>query len=399
MTSLMSEISDKAFIPLSEPEISGNEWKYLKECLDTGWVSTSGNYVERFENGIQVLVGTPFAVACINGTAALHVSMLLAGVKAGDEVIVPTLTFIAPVNAVRYVQAEPVFMDCDEYMNIDAGKVSDFCNNECEMTAKGLINKRSGRLIKAIVPVHIFGNPCDMERITAVAGKYNIKVIEDATESIGAYYTAGSYINRQTGSIGDFGVFSFNGNKIITTGGGGMLVTKDEAMAEKARYLTTQAKDDPVRYIHNEIGYNYRLTNIQAALGVAQLERLHAFIKCKKKNYELYSKEMDGIKGIHLFPPPGYARSNYWFYSISVNEEEYGMDREKLMQHLLQEGIQTRPVWYLNHLQKPYQGNQSYKIERALWYWKNVFNIPCSSNLTGDAIRRVVTAIQRLQRQ
>ncbi len=222
----MSEISDKAFIPLSEPEISGNEWKYLKECLDTGWVSTAGNYVQRFENDICISTGAPYAVACVNGTAALHIAMRLAGVGEGDEVIVPTLTFIAPVNAVKYVRAEPVFMDCDEHMNIDAGKVEDFCKNECKMTVNGLINKSSGRPIKAIVPVHIFGNPCDMQLIMAVAEKYNIKVIEDATESIGSYYTSGPYINRQTGAIGDFGSSPLTAIKLLRPAAEGCLLQK-----------------------------------------------------------------------------------------------------------------------------------------------------------------------------
>ena len=305
-------------IPLTEPVISGNEWKYVKECLDTEWVSSAGKYVEIFENNICKFTGAKYSTACVNGTAGLQVTLRLAGVEPNNETIVPTLTFIAPVNAVKYLNAEPVFMDCDNYMNIDPEKLSDFFKNECKMTNSGLRNKLSDRIIKAIIPVHIFGNPCDMPQIMEIAEKYNIKVIEDATESLGAYYTEGDYKKRYTGTIGDLGVYSFNGNKIITTGGGGMIVTNDEGLGKRAKYLTTQAKDDPVRYIHNEIGYNFRLTNVQAALGVAQLEKLNKFIKIKRKNYGLYKKELKDIEGVSLLGTPDKTASNFWYYPMLV---------------------------------------------------------------------------------
>lgn len=385
-------------IPLSIPYFKGNEWKYVKECLDTRWVSTAGNYVERFERDICRYSGIKHAVSCVNGTCGLYIALFLAGVKPGDEVIVPTLTFIAPVNAVKYLGAEPVFADCDDFMNIDAEKVKEFCDNECIMIKAGLRNKKSGRMIKAIVPVHIFGNPCNLELLMNVADRYNLKVVEDATESLGASYSSGKYNGRYTGTIGDFGVYSFNGNKIITTGGGGMIITNNSKMAQKAKYLVTQAKDDPVRYIHNEIGYNFRLTNIQAALGAAQLEELDGFIKVKQKNYLLYKKELKNVEGIVFLGTPRGTNPNYWFYSIIVDKRKYGIDRERLMRRLELKGIQARPIWYLNHWQKKYVNNQRYKIRKAVWFWERVLNIPCSSGLSAKDVKKVCAAIKEPKR-
>jgi len=386
------------FIPLSVPSIKGNEWKYIKECLDSEWVSSTGKYIDKFEENICKYTGAKYAVACVNGTSGLQVALQLTGVKPNNEVIVPTLTFIAPINIVRYLNAEPVFMDCDDYMNMDPEKLNDFFAEECEMKDAGLQNKKSHRIIKAIIPVHVFGNPCNMPEIMKIAKRYSLKVVEDATESLGAFYTEGIYENRFTGTIGNFGVYSFNGNKVITTGGGGMIVTNDEKVAKKAKYLTTQAKDDPVKYIHNEIGYNFRMTNLQAALGVAQLEKLDNFIKIKKRNYELYIEELKDVKGIELLGVPKGTTPNYWFYSLIVNEDKYVMDREKLMQELKKEGIQTRPIWYLNHMQKPYLKNQSYKIEKALWFNERILNIPCSSNLTEKEVTKVASYIKNLNK-
>lgn len=390
-------MSKKKFINLSIPVLQGNEWKYAKDCISTGWIA-EGKYIEKFENNICKYVGAKYGIACMNGTAGLQIALHLVGVKTDDEVIVPTLTFIAPVNTVKYLYAEPVFMDCDDYMNMDPEKLEDFCKNECKTTNAGLKNKKSGRIVKAVIPVHIFGNPCDITGIMDVGRKYNLRVIEDATESLGAYYTEGIYENKFTGTIGDFGVYSFNANKIITTGGGGMILTNDEKMAGKARYLINQAKDDPVRYIHNEIGYNFRFTNLQAAMGVAQMEELESFIKIKKRNYELYKEKLKDVDGISLLGVPKGTRPNYWFYSLIIDKEKYGIDREELMQKLEKEGIQARPVWYLNHKQKPYLNNQSYKIERAFWFWERVLNIPCSTNLSENEVKKVCLTIKRLKR-
>lgn len=389
-------LKEQVQIPLSVPVFSGNEWAYVKECIDTGWVSSAGAFVNKFEEAVCKLVKVSNAVACVNGTSGLFIAAKLLGIGVNDEVVVPTLTFIAPVNVVRYVGAEPVFMDCDDHMNIDCVKLREFCERECRVTSGGLKNKRTGRIIKAVIPVHVFGNPCDMQEIMKIAGKYRLKVIEDASESIGAYYTAGAYTDKFTGTISHIGVYSFNGNKIITTGGGGMIVTNSRLLAEKARYLTNQAKNDSVRYIHNEIGYNFRLNNLQAALGLAQLEQLKGFQKIKKKNYELYNQLLKDVNGVEIMGTPEGTLPNYWFYSLLIKERRSGMDRDLLMDRLQAKGIQTRPIWYLNHLQRSYRGNQSYKIEKALWFWKRVLNLPCSANLRTDQVKGIVDHIRSI---
>jgi len=386
-----------SYIRLSTPFITGNEIKYIKECLNSGWVAT-GDYIEKFEKIIASHVGASYAVACVNGTTGLYLSLQLAGIGIDEEVIVPTLTFISPVNVVRHLMAEPIFMDCDDFMNLDPDKLEDFCSRECQMTARGLKNKKTDKIIRAIIPVHIFGNPCRMGPIMEVADKYNLKVIEDATESLGSFYTEGIYGGKYTGTIGNFGVFSFNGNKIITTGGGGMIVTDDEKMAERAKYLANQAKDDPIRYVHNEIGYNFRLSNIQAAMGVAQMEKLDEFITIKKRNYELYLSLLQNVEGLSLLGIPSGTSPNYWFYSLIVEKEKYGMGRDELLKALEDRKIQSRPLWHLNHLQKPYLDCQSYRIEKALWFNERVLNIPCSSNLTEKEVEFVVSTLKELKK-
>ena len=377
-------------IPLSVPSLQGNEWKYIKECLDTNWVSSSGKFVNRFEEEICRFTGAQYAVSTINGTAALHVALLSLDVKAEQEVIVPTITFVSPINSVRYVHAYPVFMDADDYYNIDVEKVDDFLKHETHFKNGKTYNKKTGRIIAAAIVVHVFGNAVDLENLIDVLRNHNIKVIEDATESLGTVYTKGILRSRYSGTIGDIGCYSFNGNKIITTGGGGMLVTNEPRLAERARYLTTQAKDDKSRYIHNEVGYNYRLTNIQAALGVAQLEELGAFIEVKKRNYYSYQRKLRGIPGLHLAEVPQYADSNYWFYALRINEKVAGFNSEQAMQFLHKNKVESRPVWYLNHLQKPFKDFQSYKIEKAYTLHRETINIPCSINLTEEELNAVV---------
>ena len=380
-------------IPLSVPSIQGNEWKYIKECLDTEWVSSAGKYVDLFEKKIAEFTGSQYSIACVNGTAALHIALILAGVKPEDEVLLPTLTFISPINVVRYCDAYPIFMDADEFYNIDSKKTVDFINKETIFKEGNTYNKETKRCIRAIIPVHIFGNAIYMDDLYEICKERNIKIIEDATESLGTKYIKGKFSEKHTGTIGELGCLSFNGNKIITTGGGGMILTDNKDYAEKAKYLTTQAKYDSVRYIHNEIGYNYRLTNIQAALGVAQLEKLPEFIEIKKRNFSIYKEKINEIPGLHLAETPDYAENNHWMYSLQIDKDKYGKDREKLMQYFSEKGIQTRPVWYLNHLQKPYKGYQNYKIEKAVELWENTLNIPCSVNLTNESINKVMETL------
>ena len=308
-------------IPLSVPNFEGNEEKYVLDAVSQGWVSTGGAYVEKLEDDIAEYLNVPAAVACQSGTAALHLALMECGVTNEDMVIVPTLTFIAAVNPVMYLYAEPVFMDCDDGLCMDPEKLRSFCKNECTFDGNSLISKQTKKQIKALIIVHVFGNMAEMEEIMTIAQTYHLKVIEDATEALGTYYTSGLYENRMAGTIGDFGAFSFNGNKIITTGGGGMLVGKNKKALQHAKYLSTQAKDDPHFYIHNEIGYNYRMTNVQAALGVAQMEELEEFIQRKNKNFELYESLLKNTDAGELLQFQPGVRANKWFYSLIINRK------------------------------------------------------------------------------
>ena len=381
------------FIPLSVPNLSGNEKQYVSHAVDIGWVSTGGQYVTDFENSVASYLKTPGAVACQSGTAALHISLLLSGVTDADMVIVPTLTFIAAVNPVRYIGAEPVFMDCDEQLCIDPVKVERYCAEECHMEGERLIDNRTGKHVKALVIVHVFGNMAQMEPLLDIASKYHLRVVEDATEAIGTHYTAGRYAGKFAGTMGELGALSFNGNKIITTGGGGMILSNSEETLKHAKHLTTQAKADVVYFEHDEIGFNYRLTNLQAALGLAQMEQLDGFIASKKANYRRYLDAIDGIPGLHMLGFREGTDSNHWFYSVYC-EDAYPLDRDQLIKKFDGAHIQTRPVWGLIHQQKPYAPFRSYQVERAVDFRRHIVNIPCSTDLTCGDIDRVVACLK-----
>jgi len=380
-------------IHLSEPTLNGNEWKYVKECIDSEWISSSGKYVDLFEMKIAEYTGSKFAVACISGTTAIQVSLRLAGVKPDDEVIVPTLTFIASINAISYCNARPIFMDADSFYNIDSEKTINFIKNETIFKNGVTYNKKTDKKISAILPVHVWGNACWFDELIDLCEERNIGVVEDAAESLGTYYNEGKYKGENAGTIGKLGCLSFNGNKIITTGGGGMILTDDMYLAEKAKYLTTQAKDDPLRYVHNEIGYNYRLTNILSALGVAQLEQLPTILKRKKEIFNQYKSAVENIDGITLSIGPDYAENNHWLNLLQINTEIYGYDRESIMNKFKENYIQVRPVWKLNHEQKPYQRCQSYKIDKAPELVSNSLCIPSNTNLTKLDINNVINNI------
>lgn len=374
-------------IALSAPNLSLDILDVLRECIESGWVSTGGRFITEFENKVAEYVGVEGAVGMQSGTAGLHVALRILGVAQGDIVIVPTLTFIAAVNPVKYLGAEPVFMDCDETFCMDPEKLEQFCERECQWDGKVLRERRSGRRVVAVLPVHVFGNLCDLERIMEIAQRYGLKVLEDATEALGSYYTKGAYAGRFAGTIGDMGVYSFNANKIITTGGGGMIVSQKQEYLDRSRYLGVQAKNDTLYFVHDEIGYNYRMLNLQAALGVSQIDQLEEFIQVKRRNYQIYCEQLNGVAGLRMMPFHEGQRSNHWFYSLYVDAERFGMDRDALMHRLIAEGIQCRPVWKLIHTQKPYQNARSYEIERAFDLERNVLNIPCSTNLTAvDAL-------------
>ena len=386
-------------IPLSVPNISGNEWRYVKECLDTGWISSAGSYVGRFEDAYCEITDAAHAVACVSGTAALQTALRIVGVERGDEVIVPTLTFIASVNAISYLGAHPLFVDSDEYYNMDVARVLEFLSSETEHTDEGLRNSHTGRRIAAIMPVHVFGNAVDLNSLVHECRNLGVAVVEDAAESLGTVYSEGEIAGRHAGTVGDIGCYSFNGNKIVSTGGGGMIVTDNPDHASKARYLTTQAKDDPVRYVHDEIGYVGSIeegvtTNVQAAIGVAQLENLPTFLTTKKANFERYRDGLSGISGLSLASTPPYADNNLWMYAMRIDEAEYGRNREETMAYLHSRGIQTRPVWSLNHLQTPYRSEHCLGDTVASALVENTLNVPCSTSLSSDDVDFVLEQLR-----
>lgn len=383
-------------IPLSEPNICGNEKKYVNQALDAGWVSTVGSFVNKFEEDIAAYVKAKYAVACQSGTAGLHLALKYAQVQVDELVIVPTLTFISPVNTVKYVGAAPVFMDCDDSLCMDAVRLLKFCTTKCKFLNGKLIHVESGKRIRAIVVVHIFGNLCDMEKIMQVATQFNLFLIEDATEALGSYYLNGTYEGKHAGTIGDIGVYSFNGNKIITTGGGGMVVCNEKGIADKIRYWSTQSKDDALYFIHNEVGYNYRMTNVQAAIGVAQLELLNGFIATKERNYYLYQTLLQDEKSLKLLPFSANVRPNFWFYSVCLSSPELIEKRDYIIDKLNAAGIQVRPVWGLINQQKPYEGDMKDDIVCAAYFAKCIINIPCSSTLNSDSANLVVNELKKL---
>jgi len=382
-------------IPLSAPTLNLNILDNIRECIETGWVSTGGRFITEFEEKIAAYVGAEEAVSAQSGTAGLHLALIAVGVEPGDEVIVPALTFIAAVNPVRYMGAEPVFMDCDADFCMDPVKLEKFLSTGCKLTEGGLINNLTGKKITAIIVVHVFGNMADMASIMKIAGAYNLYVIEDATEALGTYHTDGKYKGRFAGTIGDVGVYSFNANKIITTGGGGMIVSKNKDWLSKVRYLSTTAKDDALYFVHDEVGYNYRMLNIQAAFGVSQIDELESFIEIKKRNYELYRDLLKDTVGITVLPFTGGIRPNYWFYSIYVDKPKYGKSRNELMMKLIEAGVECRPVWKLINTQKPYISALSLDIEKAKDYESNVLNLPCSVGLKEDKVKYVCEIIKR----
>lgn len=383
------------YIPLSVPNLKGNELRYVTDAINTEWVSTAGPYVNEFEKKIAEYVKVKGAVSCQNGTSGLHISLMLAGVTGSDVVLVPTLTFIAAVNPVKYIGATPVFIDCDDSLCMDPYKLEEFCSEECIYEDGKLIDRETKKHIKAVVVVHVFGNLADMEAIMRIAHKYSLKVVEDATEAIGTYYTAGEYEGKYAGTIGDLGVYSFNGNKIITTGGGGMIVTDNEDYLKHAKHLTTQAKSDEQNFLHDEVGYNYRMTNLQAALGLAQLEQLEGFIQIKEKNYSLYKNKFEN-SDYQLLKVKDNIRCNYWFYALLCDND--GVKRDDLIQYLSKNGVQSRPIWGLIHEQIPYRKDRAYKIERAVFYWERVVNIPCSTNLKEEDAEKVADLILQYNR-
>ena len=362
----------KEFLPLHEPRFVGNEKKYINETIDSTFVSSVGKYVTKFEEMVAEFSGTKYAIATSNGTSALHIGLKLVGVDESSEVITQPLTFIATVNAISYCGAKPIFVDVDrDTLGLSPTKLEEFLKEFAYLNESGeCINKTTNKVIKACVPMHTFGHPCRIDEIVKICDSYNIAVVEDSAESLGSYYRG-----KHTGSFGKVGVFSFNGNKIITTGGGGMIVTNDEALAKRAKHITTTAKvPHPYEYIHDEIGYNYRLTNLAAALGVAQMESLELFIEKQIELASKYQKFFSSID-IEFITEPNNSKSNYWLNAVILNDKT---QRDEFLKYTNDNGIMTRSIWRLMNKLEMFKEAQTGNLDNAQWLEDRVVNISSS---------------------
>lgn len=368
----------REFLPLHEPVFNEKEIEYVTDCIQTGWVSSVGRYVDEFEKRLADYTGVKRAIAVVNGTAALHIALKIAGVQTNDEVFMPSLTFIATANAASYLHAIPHFVDVSiETLGLDPIKLEDHIRKIGQMKNGELINKQTGRVIRAVVPIHTFGHPADLDPLIEVCERYNLVLVEDAAESLGSYYKG-----KHTGGFGLVGALSFNGNKIITTGGGGAILTNDEKLADYAKHITTTAKI-PHRweYSHDEIGFNYRMPNINAALGCAQLEKLDKFLISKRELAKRYQKLFDKIEGVKLFTEPSFGTSNYWLQTILIDSKKH--NRDIILERLNDEGTMTRPVWTPLHQLTPYSNCPKSDLSITDELNKRVINIP-STPLKGE---------------
>lgn len=372
---------------LSAPNLAGNEWKYVKDCLDTGWVSSVGSYVNQFEQMVAEFTGVAHAVATSSGTTALHISLILQEVQPSDYVILPNITFVASANSIRYMGASPLLMDVHpRTWQMDLDLLEEFLEKETETRDEGSFVRQDGRRIGAIMPVHVLGNICDMERLMSLAIRYRIPVVEDATEALGSYWNG-----RHAGSFGVMGCLSFNGNKIITTGGGGMILTNDEGLARHAKHLTTQAKADPFEYFHDEVGYNYRLVNISAAMGVAQMEQLPGFLERKVEIDRFYKENLGGIGDIAFQGVLPGASPNYWLFTFQTERQR------AVLGHLNSHNLQSRPFWVpMNQL--PMYRHERYlqRHDHSDAVYRSAISIPCSTNITDEQLGMVVERIKEV---
>lgn len=359
------------FIPLHEPRFSGNEKRYLNECIDSTFVSSVGAFVDRFEADFAKTVGAKYAIATVNGTAALHVCLKLCGVENGDEVITQPLTFIATANAISYCGAQPIFIDVDrDTMGLSPIALQAFLEQNCAVESNHCINRHTGKTIKACVPMHTFGHPCRIDEIKSICEEWNILLIEDAAESLGSYYKS-----RHTGTFGVMGAFSFNGNKIITSGGGGVIVTDDENLAKRAKHITTTAKiPHKWEYVHDEIGFNYRLPNLNAALLCAQLEQLEDFLENKRILADTY-KQFFTAQNISFLEESPHCRSNYWLNAIILEDQA---QRDQFLEYTNSNGVMTRPIWQLMNKLSMFERCQHDDLTNALFLEERVVNIPSS---------------------
>ena len=364
-------------VVLHEPSFEGNEWVYLRECLDSTFVSSVGKFVDQFEDDLANYTGAKYAISVVNGTAALQIALKLAGVQQDDEVLIPALTFVATANAVTYCSAVPHFVDSEERtLGIDSSKLREYLQDNSSQHSGQCINNITGRVIRALVPMHTFGHPSDIEGLLAIARDFNLVLVEDAAESLGSYYNG-----QHTGTFGLFGTLSFNGNKTITTGGGGAILTNSESLARHAKHLTTTAKlPHAWEFRHDEIGYNYRMPNINAALGCAQLEQLPAKLAAKRELFSRYHAAFAGIKGVTLFNEPQNCQSNYWL-QVLLLDENISENRNQILESTNKVGIMTRPVWVLLNELTPFRDLPSMDLSGARSLAGRIINIPSSPGL------------------
>jgi len=364
-------------VALHEPSFEGNEWLYLKECLDSTFVSSVGKFVDRFEDELATYTGAKYVISVVNGTAALQIALKLAGVKANDEVLVPALTFVATVNAITYCNAIPHFVDSEEgTLGIDTSKLRDYLQKNTSQQSGKCVNNLSGHIVRALVPMHTFGHPSDIDGLLSIANDFNIVLVEDAAESLGSFYHG-----QHTGTFGLFGTLSFNGNKTITTGGGGAILTNNEALARHAKHLTTTAKIPHAwEFRHDEIGYNYRMPNINAALGCAQLEKLSDKLASKRELFKRYQSAFAQVEGVSLFSEPENSQSNYWLQTLVLDGSE-SENRDLILESTNNTGIMTRPVWELMNDLEPFKGFPSMDLSTSKSLLERIINIPSSPGL------------------
>ena len=369
------EVAGDNYLPLHEPKFDELEKENLKYCIDTTYVSTVGQYVNDFEQNIAEFTGAKYAIAVVNGTSALHLALKLIGVDINHEVICPSLTFIGTVNAISYLGAKPHFVDCDEKtLGIDPIALSNWLEEISIKKGNKTFNKKTGRIISAIIPMHTYGHPAKIDQILEISKEYNLKLVEDAAESLGSFYK-----KKHTGTFGEIGILSFNGNKIITTGGGGALLTNDESLAKSAKHISSTAKvPHKWRYIHDEIGFNYRLPNINAALGCAQLKKIDKFLDAKRKLFLKYKEVLDSIDGIKLFNEPENSRSNYWLQTI-ILENGFENELEDILKNTNKKNIMTRPAWNLIHQLDMYLDCPKSSLSVSESLSKRIINIPSNT--------------------
>lgn len=385
-------------ILLHEPFFFSDELKNLSNCINSGWVSTGGQYVRKLELQISKFTKSKYSVALNSGTSALDLSLKAINIENGDEVIVPTITFIAPVNSILYNNAKPIFMDVDEYGNIDVEKVESFLFKETRFNGKYTINKKTKKKIRAIIVVHVFGNVSSFKKLIKLCKKKNIKIIEDASESMGSFLAlSSSSIKQHTGTLGDIGCFSFNANKIITTGAGGAIITNSKKVYEKIQHISTQAKKDAIKFIHDEVGYNMKLNNISASIGVSQFKVINKILQKKKKIHQFYKKNINKLNNFKVISPPSYSKSNFWINLLKIKHNKSKEFKEFVINKFFDEGIQVRPVWYPNHLQEKMVKFQRYNLKNFQDYFDQTICLPSGYNLKNYEMNKVIKILLRIQ--